>query len=250
LVLETENRLGLVGDLLMLPVSASLSSLSLGIRDGPVDASTPDRLPRDKATSKRGFPVAGKPPRVAHGLVLAFVAVAASLAVASRLDAQGDEPPEINREYAIKAAYLYQFGRYVQWPDQTFADKDSPLVIGVLGTDPFGGVLEEIAHTKRIEGRPILVKHFNSMSEYTPCHILFVTASAGQEQAAAAIQKAQKTHLLLVGEEPEFARNGGTMNFFLDENKVRFEVNTDVAKQEQLRISSKLLSLAKIVPRR
>ena len=97
--------------------------------------------------------------------------------------------PISNREYAIKAAYLYQFSRYVQWPADAFANDRSPLVIGVLGTDPFGGILEEIARTKRIEGRPIVVRRFASMAEYTPCHILFVSSSVGPEQRAAAIQK-------------------------------------------------------------
>jgi hypothetical protein len=168
---------------------------------------------------------------------------------ASRLYGQTDDSSDANREYAIKAAYLYQFGRYVQWPANAFTSDGSPLVIGVLGTDPFGGVLEEIARTKRIDGRPITLRRFASMAEYTPCHILFISSSVGPEQKAAAIQKAQRSPLLLVGEEPGFAEQGGTINFFLDENKVRFEINSEVAKQDQLKISSKLLSLAKIVGR-
>ncbi len=164
----------------------------------------------------------------------------------SRLPAQSDDSSEISREYAIKAAYLYQFGRYVEWPAQSFADNRSPLIIGVLGTDPFGGILEEIARTKRIEGRPIVVRRFTSMADYPACHILFITSSVGPEQKAAAIQKAQGTHTLLVGEEPGFVEHGGTINFFLEENKIRFEINAEVAKKNQLKISSKLLSLAKI----
>ena len=167
----------------------------------------------------------------------------------SRLLGQPDDSTDTNREYAIKAAYLYQFSRYVQWPAEAFANDHSPLVIGVLGADPFGGILEEIARTKRIEGRPIAVHRFASMAEYTPCHILFVSSSVGPEQRAAAIQRAQRSPLLLVGEEPGFAEQGGTINFFLDENKIRFEINMEIAKQDQLKISSKLLSLAKIVGR-
>jgi hypothetical protein len=163
--------------------------------------------------------------------------------------AQSEENAETNREYAIKAAYLYQFSRYVQWPASAFANENSPLVIGVLGVDPFGNILEEIARTKRIEGRPIVIRRFASMADYTPCHILFISSSVSPEQKEAAIQKAKRAPILLVGEEPGFAEQGGTINFFFDENKIRFEINATAVKHDQLKISSKLLSLAKIVGR-
>jgi hypothetical protein len=117
----------------------------------------------------------------------------------------------------------------------------------VLGTDPFGTVLEEIAKTKQIDGRPIVIRRFASMAEYRPCHVLFVGGSVSAEQKALAIQAAHTSPVLLVGEEPGFANQGGTINFFLDENKIRFEINAEAAKREQLKISSKLLSLAKLV---
>jgi hypothetical protein len=183
-------------------------------------------------------------------MLLSALASAAMLAAgASGIQAQSDEDSESSREYAIKAAYLYQFGRYVQWPADVFPSPQSPLVIGVLGPDPFGGLLEEIARTKRIDGRPIVIRRFASMAEYTPCNILFVGASVSPEQKAAAIAKAQKAPVLLVGEEPGFAKHGSTINFFLEDNRIRFEINTEAARQKQLKISSKLLSLAKIVPR-
>jgi hypothetical protein len=165
-----------------------------------------------------------------------------------RLCAQ-DGSSEINREYAIKAAYLYQFARYVEWPPNAFANETAPLIIGVLGTDPFGGVLDEIARSKRIEGHTIVIRRFASMADYTPCHILFIASSVSPEEKAAAIQKARGSAVLLVGEEPGFADEGGMINFFMDENKIRFEINTENAKQDRLKISSKLLSLAKIVGR-
>ena len=168
---------------------------------------------------------------------------------AHRLQAQYDEGSEISREYAIKAAYLYQFGRYVEWPAQAFADERAPLVIGVLGADPFGNLLEEIARTKRIEGRPIVIRRFTSAADCTFCHILFVCASVDSESKTLILQKVRGNPTLLVGEEPGFAERGGTINFFLDENKIRFEINTEVARRDQLKISSKLLSLAKIVSR-
>jgi hypothetical protein len=163
------------------------------------------------------------------------------------LCAQYDEGQEVNREYAIKAAYLYQFARYVEWPPNAFTSDTSPLIIGVLGTDPFGGILDEIARSKRIDGHPIIVHRFSSMADYKPCHILFIGASVSQAEKAAAIEKARGSSVLLVGEEPGFADEGGMINFFMDENKIRFEINAENAKQDRLKISSKLLSLAKIV---
>jgi len=186
---------------------------------------------------------------IGYVLLPALVWTAALGGNAQRLQAQSEDAADINREYAIKAAYLYQFGRYVQWPAESFANAQAPLVIGVLGPDPFGGILEEIARAKRVDGHPIVIRRMTSMAEYAPCHILFVVSSVSPEQKAAAIQRAQGSPVLLVGEEPRFTERGGTVNFFLEENKIRFEINAEIAKQDQLRISSKLLSLAKIVGR-
>jgi hypothetical protein len=180
---------------------------------------------------------------------VAFLLLLAWNIASTPLSAQDDDQAAANREYAIKAAYLYQFGRYVQWPADAYPSEITPLVIGVLGTDPFGGVLDEIARTKQIDRRPIVVRHFASMKEYTPCNILFVTASAGAEETAAAIKKTRHDPVLLVGEEPGFAEQGGMINFFLDENRIRFEINAEIARQHQLKISSKLLHLAKLVGR-
>ncbi|MHB1036925.1 MAG: YfiR family protein [Pirellulales bacterium] len=163
------------------------------------------------------------------------------------LRAQQDGETEIDREYTIKAAYLYNFGRYVEWPANSFRGADDPFVIGVLGTDPFGATLDEIASEKKIARRRIVARRFASMTEYVPCHILFVVASTSAEQRAAAVQKLQNSRVLLVGETPGFAQQGGVINFFVEQNKVRFEINVQAAKREQLKISSKLLSLAQIV---
>ncbi len=189
-------------------------------------------------------------PRLLRYLLLAALACGIVVVGSLRdIRAQSDDDSDVNREYLIKAAYLYQFGRYVEWPANAFTHDGSPLMIGVLGADPFGGILEKIALAKRIEGRPIAVRRFASMAEYTSCHILFVSSSVSPEHKAAAFHTARQSAVLLVGEEPGFAEQGGTVNFFLDENRVRFEVNMEIAKQDRLKISSKLLGLAKIVGR-
>jgi hypothetical protein len=170
----------------------------------------------------------------------------ALLAAVSFSEAQ-DEGAVVNREYTIKAAYLYNFSSYVQWPVEAFPTNDTPLVIGVLGTDPFGEILNEIARTKKVGGRPIVARRFASMAAYAPCHVLFVPSSTSADETAAAIRKTRGSPVLLVGENPAFAEDGGAVTFFIEENKVRFEINVDVARRQQLKISSKLLGLAKIV---
>jgi hypothetical protein len=160
---------------------------------------------------------------------------------------QAQEGSVVNREYEIKAAYLYQFGHYIQWPDGSFEDDQSPFVIGVLGVDPFHGALDDIAGEKKIAERKIVIKRFASLADYTPCHILFVTSSFGDMDNISTIQHGQKYPVMLVGESPGFAEHGGTINFFIEGNRLRFEVNMDVAKRQQLKCSSKMLRLAKII---
>lgn len=92
-----------------------------------------------------------------------------------------------------------------------------------------------------------MVKRFPSMAAYTPCHILFIPSSVGPEEQAAAIRKTHGLPVLLVGETPDFAEQGGDVNFFIEDNRVRFEINREAAMRQRLKISSKLLGLAKIV---
>jgi len=153
----------------------------------------------------------------------------------------------ISREYTIKAAYLYNFGRYVTWPKECFATAQSPFVIGVLGVDPFGDALDSIAAGKRVGGRRIVVRRFASLGEWEFCHVLFVPRSTDPQQQLDTIARLRSAHVLLVGETPGFARRGGSINFFVEQNKTRFEINQEAAEREQLKISAKLLSLARLV---
>ena len=153
----------------------------------------------------------------------------------------------ISREYTIKAAYLYNFALYVRWPAGSFRNEQDPLVIGVLGTDPFGDNLKRIARVKKIEDRRLVIRHFDSLDEYSPCHILFVPRSVEPERQLKVIRRLRNSPVLLVGETPKFAERGGTVNFFIQQNKIRFEVNRQAVERTGLKISAKLLSLAKLV---
>jgi phosphohistidine swiveling domain-containing protein len=156
----------------------------------------------------------------------------------------------IDREYSIKGAFLYNFGRYVEWPAAAFADDHAPFVIGVLGTDPFGTVLDEITNSAKVDGRTVVAKRFATLDQYSPCHILFIPASTDAKVKADALAKLQNKGVLVVGEEDGLVRQGAVVSFYIENNKVRFEINVQTAKQQQLKVSSKLLSLAKIVDAR
>ena len=161
------------------------------------------------------------------------------------------QAPGVNREYPLKAAFLYNFGNYIEWPADTFASADAPFVVGVMGTNPFGTVLNDVAATKTLHGRSIVIRPVVDESEVAACQILFICAGVGEIERLAVINSSRDKHVLIVGETKDLAAQGAVINFFVEQNKVRFEVNAQAARERDLKISSKLMSLAKLVePRR
>ena len=152
----------------------------------------------------------------------------------------------VSSEYLIKAGFIYNFANLVQWPANAFAQPDSPIVIGILGEDPFGTVLDRVLAGKRVNGRVFLVKRLKSVVDLKECHILFVSSSE-IAHLAEAIHLAKGMPILTIGEIPGFAKRGGIINLVLEDNKVHFEVNVEAAKEADLTISSRLLALARIV---
>lgn len=152
----------------------------------------------------------------------------------------------INREYAIKAGFLYQFLNYVEWPADALADETAPFVIGVLGTSPVGNVLNQVVKDKKVGGRSIEIRNLSSASEASKCHILFVPKSAPKPVQDAVLKAADGSHVLTVGEADDFIDRGGAAQFVLEGNKVRFVFNKEVVAKNNLKVSSKLLALAKI----
>jgi YfiR/HmsC-like len=150
-------------------------------------------------------------------------------------------------EYNIKAAFLYSFGRYVEWPKEAFAERSGAFVIGVCGEDPFGQALDRIAQAKTIQGRRIIIQRMATIEELQPCHILFVSRLITPEQQTAIYNKLRDKWTLLVGESPGFAVRGGGINFFLEGGTVRFEINVEAIRQEKLLLDAKLLNLGKKV---
>jgi len=153
----------------------------------------------------------------------------------------------INREYTLKALFIYNFGSYVEWPPAVSTSDARPFVIGILGSSPVKSTLREIAVTKTINGRRIIVEEFSSADAVKPCQILFIARNAGSQDQQRAVERMRREPVLIVGESAGFATQGAVVNFYVEANKIRFEINVEAARRHQLTISSKLLALAKIV---
>ena len=149
-------------------------------------------------------------------------------------------------EYQVKAAFLYNFAKFVEWPPQAFQGTGEPIAICVVGQDRFEGALEETVKGKEAEGRPLVVRNVPAANGFAGCQILFVSASE-RKHFPAILSNAKKCGLLTVGEAEGFASAGGVINFKLEGGRVRFEINVEAAQQRELRISSKLLMLAETV---
>jgi len=149
-------------------------------------------------------------------------------------------------EYQVKAVFLYNFAKFVEWPSHALAAPSDPIVLGVLGDDPFGQTLEETLHGKSANGHPIAIRRFKSEKQLKGCQIIFVSGSE-KDRLRDIFRGLSNSDALTIGDTDGFAREGGIINFVLQENHVRFEVNIDAAERAHLKISSKLLSLAKVV---
>ncbi|MES1180225.1 MAG: YfiR family protein [Verrucomicrobiota bacterium] len=146
-------------------------------------------------------------------------------------------------EYQIKAAFLYNFAKFVEWPPQAFAGDQSPIVIGVLGKNVFDDNLEKIIHGKTVNNHPFLFKEFHAVAEATNCHILFISASE-EKRLPKILESLRGASVLTVSETDQFIADGGMIDFVIEDKKIHFQINDEAAKKAGLKISSKLLSLA------
>ena len=149
-------------------------------------------------------------------------------------------------EYQIKAVFLFNFAQFVEWPAESFADSHSPLVIGVLGRDPFGPHLDDVVAGESINQRPLLIRRFRRVEEIETCHVLFIAESENTrlEQILAHLTGRS---ILTVGDGEDFARRGGVIRFLTEKNKIRFRINLTAAKAGNLIISSKVLRSAEVI---
>jgi hypothetical protein len=148
-------------------------------------------------------------------------------------------------EYQVKAAILFNIAKFLEWPEGAFSNPAAPLVIGILGEDPFGGALEA-AKDRTVHGRKIQIRRFASFEDVTKCQILFVSRSE-KGKLAPILRKFGDAALLLVGDMEEFAQLGGMINLALQNEIVTIEINVDALNHAGIKVNSRLLNTARIV---
>jgi YfiR/HmsC-like len=158
----------------------------------------------------------------------------------------GAEQTTMPGEYDVKAVFLFNFSQFVDWPAPAFEDARAPLVIGVLGNDPFGSALEVIVRGQTANGRPIVVQRYTRVEEIGACHILFIGDSE-QSRLPQVLAALAGRHILTVGDFDDFAGSGGVIRFVNVGNRIRLHINLQAAKAANLSISSKLLRPSYIV---
>jgi uncharacterized protein DUF4154 len=151
-----------------------------------------------------------------------------------------------SRESTMKAGFLYNFTQFVEWPDAAFAGATAPFIIGILGDDPFKETIDEAVAGQKVGDHPIIVQRFASVPDVKACHMLYVSEPEA-ENFLKALPAIESKHMLTVSDGSGFANSGGMIRFYLDENKIKMQINPSVAKAADLNISSKLLRLAEII---
>jgi hypothetical protein len=175
-----------------------------------------------------------------------FTVAAILLCLCAGMTTRADEAsPGVRTEYDIKAAFLYKFALFVEWPAGTFAAGDSPFTIGILGDDPFGPRLEAVVGGKKVRGRPIRFRRFAAIEEALPgsCHLLFVSASE-RDRVNRIVAALATSAILTVGDTADYTAAGVAINLFVRDRNMRFAINKAAAERSGLRISSQLLDLA------
>lgn len=153
-------------------------------------------------------------------------------------------PAEEPEEYQVKAAFLYNFAKFVTWPADAFESGQDPIRIGIIGRDPFGPVLDRMVAEKKLDGRGFKVLRFATGQRAEGCHILFVGAPA-RTSVRQLLDRLGDHGILTVGESEDFLDEGGGVRLYVQDRQVRFEINQSAAERSGLRVSSKLLSLAR-----
>jgi hypothetical protein len=149
-------------------------------------------------------------------------------------------------EYQVEAAFLYHFAKFVVWPAEAFPQENSPITIGILGEDPFGDALETTVRNKLIDKHPFRIVHLDmkSLPEASHCQILFICPSE-KRRLSEILGALKNTSVLTVSKLDRFIEGGGMINFFIEDKKVRLEINDEPARRAGLKISAKLLNLSR-----
>jgi hypothetical protein len=152
--------------------------------------------------------------------------------------------PSKNREEQLKAAFLFHFTQFVEWPETALPADNSPLIIGVLGKSPFDAFLIGVISDETVKGHPVEVRYYKDVSEIKACHLLYINLPGDMTKKA--LQQLRSRPVLTVSDKKGFLKAGGMIRLFSENNKVRFRINPSAAEAEHLALSSKLLNLAEI----
>jgi len=202
-----------------------------------------ERLSRVLRAPGRAAP---RRPRAATARALACVGLLAALLVPAAGGTVGQEASRVSAEYDLKAAFLFNFTQFVEWPPEAFPEASTPITIGILGDDPFGRSLDEMVADEVVRNRKLLIRRFRDVAQVDACHVLFVSPSETRslDRVLAALDRRS---ILTVGENPDFVAHSGIVAFVLSHNRLRLRINLAAARAARLTISSKLLRQAQIV---
>jgi YfiR/HmsC-like len=198
----------------------------------------------DKSSSQSGIPRRLLPRFQPGAAPPVGMALALALFVASGLLAQQPKP----NEYQVKATYLYNFGRFVKWPDTVPAGKGDSFPVCVLGRDPFGSILDSTLAGETLDDKPVVLRRISQPQGAAECRILFIS-STEEKRLKDILGALDESGVLTVSDMPGFTRRGGMIQFVLEGDKVRFEINLDSAESAKLVLSSELLKVAASVKR-
>ena len=176
---------------------------------------------------------------IALYLTLVATVCLAGVLVAWPAEAQSNEPTE----YQVKAAFLFNFTKFIDWPESAFTDARAPIVLGIVGDDPFGSDLSQIVVGQSVKGRTLSIRRYRFGDDLRHCHVLFLSSSE-QARIPNILLSLQGASVLTVSDVDRFADAGGMMQFVVEQSRVRFVVNRDAATRVHLEISAKLLALA------
>ena len=174
---------------------------------------------------------------------MALLAICAPL---SARPAGADQSPSAPTEFQVKAAYLFNFLKFVDWPDDPSPDPHGKWVIGVVGDSPVGDELMHLAEGKNVQGRELQVKKMQAADNLRACHILFISESE-KKRLPSILVALHGSSVLTVVDMDHFIGSGGMVEFLIEDARVRFTIDLDAASRARLKISSKLLALAHVV---
>jgi len=155
------------------------------------------------------------------------------------------QPQQVNA-YQVQAAYLYNFGKFVTWPDGSPASQSETFTICVLDGDPFGDTLHSTLVGESVGGKPVVVKRIPKAEDAGACHILFIGSAQGRDLGKILIA-VDHISVLTVSDMPGFSKRGGMIQFVLEGNRIRFEINLESAQKSHLVFASELLKVAEAV---